>query len=280
MNLKEGLRIYSHIDNVSEQFFINSGTTPATEKTGLYYNPGSYVPINDWRKLTQEETNLLFRKKSEQNFSRGIGIGTIPENLKKSLISLRLDECVMPDDVYPKVREQEELVKSITKELEMFFNLFSSTRYFKFHRITRAMPNRETITCHYIDEKFIYIGLHIDQSKVFTIHTAYKSGNRISINLSRETRSLAFINLSVIQIYNMIKKKADLNNVMVVPDNIGHLFFKHYPEYPAVKMDLKPYQYYIAPTDNFLHDATTLGNENIDITIVYTGVFDRLTTVN
>ncbi len=82
-------------------------------------------------------------------------------------------------------------------------NRQKGTDNFKFHKITRAIPNRETITSFYVDENFLYVGLHIDQSKRFTIHAAHKSGNRISINLGSETRTLIFVNLTLIQVYNL-----------------------------------------------------------------------------
>ena len=52
-------------------------------------------------------------------------------------------------------------------------------------------------------------------------------------------------------------------------------FLKKNPDYPVVRIELKPYQYYIAPTDNFIHDGSTLGNKDFDITIVYVGNFDN-----
>lgn len=275
MYLKKGLHICSDLNTIAEQLAINNGTMPATIETGLNYHGGSYIPKREWRKLEFAEERILITDQKNTDFRRSIYIGDIPQNLKESFLSLGLQECTQLDQVYPKMKEDEEAVKTINQELDLFLQPFSSNKNYKFHRITRAMPNRETITCHYIDEEFIYIGLHIDQSKRFTPHTAHKSGNRISINLSKETRHLAFTNLSLIQVFNMVKEKTGLAGKEVNPDNIAHLFFKHYPDYPVIRIDQKPYQYYIAPTDNFFHDATTLGNKEIDITIVYTGVFDR-----
>jgi hypothetical protein len=276
MNLKKGLTLYSNLAGIAEQLSINGGNVPATDATGLYYHPGSYIPIKEWRRLDLTETRLLLTDKTNADFSKRICVGEIPETLKSSFMALDLQACTQLDQVYPKIKENEEIVKVINQELDTFLRPFSSTKKYKFHRITRAMPNRETITCHWIDERFIYIGLHIDQSKRFTPHTAYKSGNRISINLSKETRWLVFINLTLIQVFNLIKRKADASETEINPDNIAYLFFKHYPDYPAVRIDVKPYQYYIAPTDNFFHDATTYGNREIDITLVYTGLFDRI----
>lgn len=275
MELKKGIGLYSKLPGINEQLYINEGTIPATADTGLYYNPGSYIPRHGWRHLQPAESKLLISHVADDtDFSKSIYVGDIPGNLKTSFATLGLDQVKELDKVYPTLKENEGIVKQITDELDVFLRPLSANRNYKFHRITRAMPNRETITCHYIDEQFIYIGLHIDQSKRFTAHTAYKSGNRISINLSKENRFLAFINLSMRQVVNMLRDKMDVAEVN--PDNIAYHFFKHYPDYPTIKIEIKPYQYYIAPTDNFFHDATTLGNKEIDVTIVYTGVFDTV----
>ncbi|KIO75541.1 hypothetical protein TH53_20030 [Pedobacter lusitanus] len=274
MHLKRGIHIYSDLPGIDEQLSINNGTMPATIETGLNYHTGSYIPKREWRKLEHAEKKLLITDKKNTDFRKSIYVGDIPQHLKDAFRAMGLHDCTQLDQVYPKMKEDEEAVKTINKDLDIFLRPFSTAKNYKFHRITRAMPNRETITCHYIDEEFIYIGLHIDQSKRFTPHTAHQSGNRISINLSKETRYLAFTNLSLIQVFNMVKEKINLTDTDVNPDNIAYLFFKHYPDYPAIRVDLKPYQYYVAPTDNFFHDATTLGNKEIDITIVYTGIFD------
>ncbi|WP_149697762.1 hypothetical protein [Chitinophaga sp. CF418] len=279
MELKKGIGLYSKLPCINEQLYINEGTIPATADTGLYYHPGSYIPRHEWRHLQPAESKLLVSDTAtETDFSKSIYVGEIPENLKTSFATLGLDQVKELDKVYPTLKENESIVKQITEELETFLRPMSGSRNYKFHRITRAMPNRETITCHYIEEQFVYIGLHIDQSKRFTAQTAYKSGNRISINLSKENRWLAFINLSMRQVVNMLREKMDVSEVN--PDNIAYYFFKHYPDYPTIKIEIKPYQYYIAPTDNFFHDATTLGNKEIDVTIVYTGVFDKVSLNN
>lgn len=57
-----------------------------------------------------------------------------------------------------------------------------------------------------------------------TIHTAHKFGNRISINLSSESRSFIFINLSLIEDFNMLKKKVSLNENDINIANIPTIF--------------------------------------------------------
>jgi hypothetical protein len=274
MQLKKGIRLYSNLGDLASQVAINGGTMVPPESTGFYYLEGSYIPRASWRQPSDQEISLLLTQNKDADFRKSIFVGNIPPELKASFEELNLHACTTADQILPTFKEKEKEVKQINTRLHAFLRNFSSTGDYKFHRITRAMPNRETISYHYVRDKFIYVGLHIDQSRKFTPYTAHKSGNRISINLGRETRHLAFINLSMLQVMKMLRECTGLADTSIDCNNIGYLFFKHFPEYPVVKLALKPYQYYIAPTDNFFHDATTLGRNEIDITIVYTGLFD------
>lgn len=277
MQLKQGITIHSGLADIASQLTINEGTMRAGKATGLPYFPGSTVPKTKWRNLESTEAKLLVSPKPFTNFTKNIYIGEIPSALKKPLIDLGLHNCTQMDEVMPAIKEKEKEVKAVSKKLHTFLKPFSSTGNYKFHRITRAMPGWTTITRLFLKEKeeLKFIGLHIDQSRPFTPYTAFKSDNRISVNLSKETRYLALINLTLMQVVNMIKERSGLPYEQISAQNITTLFFKYFPDYPAVKLAIKPYQYYIAPTDNFLHDASTLGNKELDITFVYVGLFDQ-----
>jgi hypothetical protein len=274
MLIKEGIKLYSDLANITDQLFINEGTTTPREGTGSNYHAGSYIPRPGWRPVNTKEAGLLLTRNRNIDYRKSIYVGDIPGDLKESFLALGLYECTTFRDILPQFLKKENEVKSLSDQLQTYLRSFSSTNNFKFHKLTRGVPNRETVSGRFVKGQFIYIGLHIDQSRLFTPYTAHKSGNRISINLSRETRYLAFINLSLIQVMNMLREKVNLANTRVDAHNIDYLFFKHFPEYPVVKVGLKPYQYYVAPTDNFFHDASTLGNTEIDVTLVFTGVFD------
>lgn len=275
MILKRGIVIKSDLPNFEEQLMINTGTSPAVDEVNIHYSPNSFIPKRDWQPLSGQAKSMLFRHSKRLQSSSLIRVGRIPDSIKETFRKINLHECTNPDDVYPTVRKHEEIVKRLATELDSFFQQFSSTKQYKFHRITRAMPNRDTITCHYRNEQFIYIGLHVDRSRLYKLHSAYQSGNRISINLGKESRCLATVNLSLIQAYNMIRMKIS-QETTITPHNIANLFFQHYPDYPIIKIEVKPYQFYIAPTDNFFHDATTIGMKSVDITLVYTGNFDKI----
>lgn len=277
MKLKRGIRVFGNVKNLSSQLQINTGTREVLEHNGVQYFEDSYIPLQTWQTVPAPELKKLDATgKKFSHYSKNLYVGQIPKKIEDAFRLLNLDNCKSPDEVFPRFKAHKKDVKKINTVLHKFLEKCSSTGNFKFHKITRAMPDKETMTSFHVEGDFLHLGLHIDQSRHFTIHSAHKSGNRISINLGNETRSLIFTNLSMIQVYNMIREKVDVTTIELNPDTIAPHFFKLYPDYPVLKLDIKPYQYYIAPTDNFFHDASTMGTQQIDITIIYTGIFDQL----
>ncbi|EDP96247.1 hypothetical protein U8527_09055 [Kordia algicida OT-1] len=277
MKLHKGVQLFTGIQNVADQLYVNTGTQLVETYKGANYFEDSYIPLQTWRSPATEEVQTLVGKDKQQfDYRKSLYIGMLPEKLKNDFHQLGLHDLEDAYEVMPTFEKNKDQVKKINQQLHEFLGELSSENNFKFHKITYAIPNRETMTSFHVEGAFLYLGLHIDQSRAFSIHTAHKSGNRVCINLSSETRTLIYTNLTMIQVYNMLRDKMDLQKTPLNPDNIAQHFYTHYPTYPVAKIAVKPYQFYVAPTDNFFHDGSTTGTKNIDITMVYTGKFDQL----
>lgn len=269
--LKKGILLYNGIsDEIEKQLSINSGVKPSNSIKEIKYLDHSYVPKNDWRQLSQTDFDKIITNDTNSPFHRTIAIGTLSEDITQAIKQLGLSKCESLFDIDPLLKKSEDLVIEINEMLEKYLIEKSSVSRFRFHRITKGQSNRETTTFHFINKEFVqYTGLHIDESRTFTLYTAYKSDNRISINISEESRYLFFVNLTLRQIDKM------MSDLKMTTSNIVESFLKNYSNYPIIRLEIKPFQYYIAPTDNFIHDGSTLGNKQIDLTIVYTGIFDK-----
>lgn len=69
----------------------------------------------------------------------------------------------------------------------------------------------------------------------------------------------------------MLGKIMDPSTINI--ENISENFFYNFPDYPILKIKQKPFEFYIAPTDNCIHDGSTFDNTELDITITYLGKF-------
>lgn len=143
---------------------------------------------------------------------------------------------------------------------------------FEFYKIVVFPENVITngISKNSKDEN-VFLGMHIDRSTIFQIETAADSKNRICINIGNEPRELYLINLSLLQIKDLLSSHS---NQFINRDNIVEFFFNsEFINYPVIKIKINPFEYYIGPTDNYIHDGTTTNRKHPDITLTYLGKF-------
>lgn len=282
--------LHNQLPDGFEAISINSGTVFHTEQEtdevrfGEWafvpqYEEDAYVTKRDWRKLTQQEIRCLQSNDNRKDHNT-IYVGDIPTKLRKQFEQFDLYECKNREEVLRKFRESPEKTHAMSKAMDEFLQPLSGGKPFHFHCLAANLPNIEMVACDTtsmpadhseLDKK--YMGIHNDGTQYVTPYATHKLGNRLTINLGKDTRSFLFVNLSLTQALNMLKKKIDVVKHQIDIINISKYFFKYFPDYPVIKIRQKPYQYYIAPTDNCFHDGSTLGNKELDIIIVYFGAF-------
>jgi hypothetical protein len=288
ISIKKGIGIHTRLPKGFDAIQINSGVIHHTEHQGSQVNYANlsftplyideaYVPKRDWRPLNEDEKRILtpFGELKDHN---NIYLGELSEKVKQYIKEIDFSACVGRTDVLKRFGEHKELTLALNTELSNFLTTISNDKPFHLNCITANLPNVEMVACDItrLPEDFTipekkYMGMHNDGTQFMTLHTTYKHGNRICINLGTETRYFLYINLSMIQVHNMLKEVTDINKVDVY--NVAETFFKYFPGYPVIRIRQEPYQYYIAPTDNCFHDGSTLGNTQLDINMVYFGSF-------
>lgn len=286
--LKPGIRIYSDKDTGTIQ--INSGIIHHSkqvpneiifknEKFIQCYEPEAHLPKRDWRKLDPEEHNIIAGNHQNKKDYNSVFTGEIPDPVKELFRKLNLHTAHSEEEVLDKFKENHQLVNEINIKLNEFLESISLAP-FKFMSLTTNYANSEIVSldkrklpADYTINDLKFIGVHKDSSKNMTLHTAHKFGNRITLNLGKESRYLLLMNLSMLQAYNMIKREIDVKENEVNNKNITSYFMKLFPDYPMLKIEQKPYHYYIAPTDNCFHDGSTFGSTSLDIVMTYLGKF-------
>ena len=56
-------------------------------------------------------------------------------------------------------------------------------------------------------------------------------------------------------------------------DNILSLYYRFYKKKPVYAVEIPFGHYYIAPTDNLIHDGSSKNHKNFDVTLHYLGNF-------
>jgi hypothetical protein len=220
-------------------------------------------------------------KKTQWNMGLSIGLMKIPEDvvnpLKRTLAvdgsnlsTDRLVNChILDEDNYQKeINKIIDYIKIYTKGKDKAITALG---------VKLSFPGLITATQDYNINYFVrrpYIGIHLDHWDEDPLKRRQVSRNRLCINLGEEARYFLFINLSILQIFNMLGLKD--------PDDISRhyrgfalpaLFLEKYPNYPICKLSLDPNEAYIASTENILHDATSLGKTLPDISMNFLGRF-------
>ncbi|KPH13097.1 hypothetical protein [Chryseobacterium sp. ERMR1:04] len=285
--LKPGIKIYSDDSGIIQ---INSGTLHHSkqapneiifrnEKFIQRYESEAHLPKRNWRQLDSEEYKIIAGDHQNKKDYNSVFTGELPDSLKELFNRLDLHTADSEDKVFDKFKENKELVNEINLKLNEFLESISLAP-FKLMSLATNYANSEIVSLDkrklpsgYTIKDLQFIGVHKDSSKDMTLHTCHKFGNRIALNLGKESRYLLVMNLSMLQAYNMIKKEIDVKENEINNKNITSYFMKLFPDYPMLKIEHKPYHYYIAPTDNCFHDGSTFGSTSLDIVMTYLGKF-------
>ncbi|MDN3580916.1 hypothetical protein [Mucilaginibacter flavus] len=286
MKIKKGIGIHNSLHQKFGAVSINTGSCYADEQQRapvVYgrvnfipkFQDGAILPKSDWRPLSESEQKMLRPPKPSAHYNT-IFLGELTEQQVQHLKELKLTDATTLEDIYALFRRNELVAKQLNDDLNVFLHNISGNKPYKFHCFGATYPNLASVSRlqkEHFPKDVRYLGLHNDCTSAMSIHTAQKFGNRISINLGKQAREFLFVNLSLKQAYNMIKKKSSSCAAQVDLITMPRIFFSLYPEYPVLKIKLNPYQYYIAPTNNCFHDAQTLGNQFLDITMIFFGTF-------
>lgn len=291
MKIKRNILVHNSLPDGFNALMINSGTvhhshhkaalvTYLNEKFIPEYIDQAYVNKRDWRSLTKEEIACL-TPDDTCNDHNTVYLGEIPKELQECFQKIGLHLSKDRDEVFDRFEANPPLTMRANELLNDFLTPLANNKSFKFHCIGVNYPNVELVAANttmlpknfkQAEKKFL--GIHNDGTQLMTIDTAHEFGNRISINLGTDTRYLLFVNLSLKEAHNMLKEKLDKEEFAKVDvTNIPEYFFKYFPDYPVIRVTQKSYQYYIAATDNYFHDGSTLGGTHLDVCIVYFGSF-------
>jgi len=198
--------------------------------------------------------------------------GKLSDNFILLLDKLNLKECEDINDVLSFFKENESLSRQINNQITSFIEstFFQHSYDIKFHTLAITSPGIRSI--NYIENKNgrrEYTGLHFDRSEIQPFGSFHKSKQRICINLG-ETRYVYFSPYSANEITSELYKKYK----NVVFEDVLHLYKDHFSKEPIYIMAIPKGHFYIAPSDNVLHDGSSIYHNSYDVCAVFLGNFN------
>lgn len=263
------VNIINRVDYSSGTVFVsnnNLGKQPLIRDSDSQYTNiklpfEGFIPKEPWFPLVKDQE--IFTNKLPENFNEYVRISRIPSQLFERIKNVGNVNNIKLASV---------IFKNEIGDIETYFTQFLTNSKGLVSLGLRFLDftNTPTLTIDQSLQKFI--GLHIDDwENDISIENKLQSNkrNRICINLGVKHRYFYFVSLTLKQIVNKISNVTTcVNKINQIPTQ----FFELNPNYPVIRIKLLPGEYYVAPTENIIHDGANF-NRSLDITMTILGNF-------
>jgi hypothetical protein len=254
---------------------LSSGTEPGLRTGPMSYEEGAVIPRNPWRSLTGEETESLIARDFGTS-AEAVRLVKLDFDFEKHFSSLRA------------LCSRGESVETIRAEIATDANrnacaVFCEHLQHRFAaspnpaaattspgKIFAQPPGLPTTTVN--SESGLLIGLHLDNWSRLSFDRRQEAQNRICANIGSEDRFLLFVNLPIHAICQALASSHPAVHTLGGTE-LARKFLALHPLYPVVRLRIKPGEAYIAPTENIVHDGSSLGAAKPDVTVMVRGNF-------
>ncbi len=256
--LIEGVKLYSGKRPLTNVIQLSKGTIAASKASGeRCYCHDAVIPTGEWVAPTNAELSQLSLGDSLPNTHATVSIFSIPDELLQMFWTFGQLSTQADFDQCFSTREG----GSALVDLLAFLQPFAKTKITKYG-FGMNLPDLPTVTM----TGNCFEGLHIDQQ-------AWDEGtSRLMLNIGREIRYFLYINLELTNLQNQI---ANSDNKLSGKTRLGREFMRAFPDYPVVRLRIRPGEGYIAPTNRIIHDGSTVGAGSADIIFTTVNEFER-----
>jgi len=250
----------------SSRITKSNGCVEAETIEGIKCLEATFVPKEPWINLSKYDINNLITK-GEHKYT-DITLISLPRRIKKMFEKLNAENCININDIFyiQNSREFKNILQETIKYLSK--NNIENSEITP-HSIYFGKANLKNNTFN--SKENVYIGMHLDSWEGKSINDRIFSRNRICINLGKESRYLLFYNISILQMASLME--IDVNNPRLDINSVYKTFAKHNKEIPIYRIEIKPYEAYVAPTEYIIHDGSSWNSMFPDINIVFRGKF-------
>lgn len=284
LNLTEGIKLYDYNPPSLEEpprVELSTGTT-AANATSLaeLYSESASIPKEPWRVPSSRENEILYIRTLPETMPTGswISVVQVPTRVYTYFAALREVSRTIKDP-----KEFQDLLEQGNYQDSVLFAINYITAFTMVPQphdlvggVFAAPPNAQTTTR---DNTGRFLGMHVDGWYKLTLEEKLAAPNRISINIGYEDRFLLYINLTLQQVSQIMQEQhQEVQERYEYMIGLRTAFMKYFPEYPVVRVRIKPGEAYIAPTENFIHDGSSFGQSTLDIQVNARGIFDPIPT--
>jgi hypothetical protein len=272
MQLRLGIRVLPSalLEGALE---LSSGSTlfGNVDHADAHYDSDAIGPAKPWRAPTDRERELLVGWPVTNEPGFWIALIRASQNLLSPYEAARsaIKKLTDPDDIVrawsanTRKSALSEFHRSVSEEFGSESDQEADDQFTGGIRFNR--PALPTVAVHPTTNRFV--GLHVDDFHPEQWESRHLAPNRIAINLGTQDRYFLFVNLPMLHIAQIVGYVRNATASRPGCTLIGRKFLSENPDYPVIKLRLRPGDGYIAPTENMLHDGTTVGMTRLDVSV-------------
>lgn len=278
MKLIKGVQVHCYDDQTEDRLFLSNGMTLLGDHyQGFECRQGAFKPKKPWKTPSKEERELIFSNQLQlPDYRQAVGVVKLPDAMIRIAEKMQLATIKSEDELRVIKKEQTYDYMELTAGIDDFVDGYTLDEY-NIHKIGVHLgnPGFEVGTVDGDSNKLI--GLHIDSWDKLPLHKIDVATNRICFNLGSEDRYFLFVNQTLANIMKLLNAQDVSLPTLLSGYNRRELldgFFRLCATYPVIRLRIKPYEAYIAPTENIIHDGDLANKVNPDVTYTIRGYFD------
>lgn len=246
------------------------------------YVHNAWVPDGDWRLGTEREFESRFGSETSFSPSTDVAVVDAPGPVQDDVAALRnMLERFRPMSALAEngstsssgnssIDEETILrrIEGVAARFTAWARMLATGDDLTIHRPDWVPGNRATTT---FGEQSLLIGLHLDSWDRLPYAARAGARNRLCLNLGPVARHLMVVPLTVARF-------VALHPESVTPAEgraFREVFFATLVRTPVIAIRIDPGQAYIAPTENVLHDGSSMGHEATCWILTARGRFNR-----
>jgi hypothetical protein len=263
------IEIVSDLDSADllGRFEVADGicASSALEEVDLVFEQDTFAPVQRWRPASVDDLTSPPVEERTSKYWLTLGLYRIPPRFLDAVLAAERNAPRSPLghdlDYAPPCQPR---IESVADALDQWPEII------RFGPLLGMAINRQEggeylSTPEPHDEKR-KTGLHVDSWDHKPWWDRSSGSNRISINIGRFTRHLVFCTLPVVDISHSLEAQR-----REFPTGLMQDFFRRRPDTRVYRMRIEPGEGYIAPTENIIHDGSTLLVNGEDAQIVIRG---------
>ena len=249
--------------------WVAAGTirSPQHPDRGPEYEASALVPLGDWR--AAEMPDLARAAEREAPLGRRVALVTVPSPVVEALRSV----ASIPDEAgSSSVEIAKERRRIFGLALGEIVRLYGDARVPS--RILGFGRNPAGLVTTTTGRDGRRIGLHVDSWSNAPWSDRGTVDNRLCLNVGSSPRRLLFVPVTLEYMARSLAVRG-IDVAATSPTDLGRLYLKSHPDTPVFALSVAPGEAYIAPTENMVHDGSTLDTAEDDVFITFLGRFTK-----